>query len=84
MRFSSILWFLLLGILFLPSQRTAAADGIAGSYQGRYQCGDWHKLDLQIRDLGRPGRFVFCTSTAALPTGSELDRLHDTEWQGPH
>jgi hypothetical protein len=52
-RSASILWFLLLGTLVLPSQRTAAAaDGIGGSYEGRYQCGDWHKLDLQIRDLG--------------------------------
>jgi hypothetical protein len=51
MKFSGILWFMLLGALLLPWQK-AAADGIADSYQGRYQCGDWHKLDLLIRDLG--------------------------------
>jgi hypothetical protein len=51
MKFSGILWFVLLGALLCPWQK-ASADGIAGSYEGRYQCGDWHRLDLQVRDLG--------------------------------
>jgi hypothetical protein len=25
---------------------------MAGNYEGRYQCGEWRKLDLEIRDLG--------------------------------
>jgi hypothetical protein len=29
-----------------------AASGIAGSYSGRYQCGDWNLLDLALSDQG--------------------------------
>jgi hypothetical protein len=50
-RFTRIAWFLLLALPFFTAQ-PAAADGIAGAYQGRYQCGDWRILDLEIRDLG--------------------------------
>lgn len=47
----AVRFFLFLG-LFLFSQLGAAADGIAGSYSGRYHCGDWRSLELQVREAG--------------------------------
>jgi hypothetical protein len=64
-RIYGILLPLLVGVLSLLQHRAAAAAGIAGSYEGRYQCREWNKLDLQVRDLGG-GRisavFIFLAS----------------------
>jgi hypothetical protein len=41
---------LLLSATIARAQSTGA--GIGGSYDGRYQCGEWSQLNLQLRDLG--------------------------------
>jgi hypothetical protein len=51
MRSTCVLLFALFAA-FLFSPGRAAAQGITGSYDGRYQCGDWNTLNLQVRDLG--------------------------------
>src|SRR5262245_28371147 len=45
--------------------QTRGASGIAGSYEGRYQCGEWNRSSLQVRDLG--GGNVSAVFTFTLP-----------------
>jgi len=47
-------FLLSIGVSLAAVATTARAQGsgIAGTYEGRYQCGEWHQLSLQIRDLG--------------------------------
>lgn len=69
MRVRSIVLFLVLQALLLPQERaraqTPSAAGITGSYDGRYQCGDWNQLNLQVRDLG--GGRISAVFTFAVP-----------------
>jgi hypothetical protein len=51
-----VVLILLFSALLLPPDsgraQTSTAAGIAGSYEGRYQCGEWNQVHLQVRDLG--------------------------------
>lgn len=51
MKLCSCVAIALLSFLVVPA-RCAAADGIAGTYEGRYQCALVRPVNLQIRDLG--------------------------------
>jgi hypothetical protein len=35
-----------------PAGPAPTGSGIAGTYSGRYQCGDWNVLDLSVKDEG--------------------------------
>src|SRR6476469_3115999 len=53
LRSCGILLFALYAAMLLLSPSNAAAQAIAGSYDGRYQCGtEWRQVSLQVRDMG--------------------------------
>ena len=64
MRSYYVLFFGLFAALVV-TPAPASAQGIAGSYGGRYQCGDWNTLNLQVRDLG--GGRISAAFTFAVP-----------------
>jgi hypothetical protein len=55
-------------LLLAPESARAQTStaGIAGSYDGRYQCGEWSQLNLQLRDLGG-GRLSAVFTFVVLP-----------------
>jgi hypothetical protein len=53
LRSCGVLLFALYATVLLLSPPNAAAQGIAGSYDGRYQCGtEWRQMSLQVHDMG--------------------------------
>lgn len=51
-----------------PAAPAQASSGIAGTYSGRYQCGDWNVLDLSVKEEGA-GR-LSAVFTFPFPQGS--------------
>ena len=69
----------LVGLLLLAAT-VASAAGIAGSYSGRYQCGQWNTFNLEISEAGSgqiSGVFTFSTPGQGGPGSYELTGQYD-------
>src|SRR5882672_4370862 len=63
-----VLLLIVQALLLAPESARAQTStaGITGSYDGRYQCGEWSQLNLQLRDLGG-GRLSAVFTFVVLP-----------------